>query len=141
MDETNLEEHMARLHKPDGYCFHCGSPANQNFPVGPIVIRVSEPDDGDEVFTYEFCEWRCFAHWAAAQGGGKFTEMREKVMEIPGDVVVAVKAIAEWGRGGDEPGDVGIDDIIARAVPVLDEWCVERGLLPAHTYEDNDLST
>jgi hypothetical protein len=132
MSETNLEKHMARLHKPDGCCFHCGAPANQNFPVGPIVIRLSEPDSGDEV-SYEFCEWRCFAHWAAAQGGGKFTETQEKVMEIPDDVVVAIKAIAEWGRGGDEPDDVGIDDIIARAVPVLDEWCVARGLLPAVT--------
>jgi hypothetical protein len=68
--DDDLEEHMQRLQKPDGYCFHCRRPANQHHPVGPITITVSSPDDDDR--TYEFCEWRCFAKWAAACGGGEF---------------------------------------------------------------------
>jgi len=33
-------EYMERYHKPDGVCFHCGQPANQHHPVGPITITV-----------------------------------------------------------------------------------------------------
>jgi hypothetical protein len=66
-----VEEHMQRFHKPDGHCLHCRCPANQHHPVGPITITVSAPDS-DEIFTHEFCEWRCFAKWAAVQAGGVF---------------------------------------------------------------------
>src|SRR5215475_15535300 len=45
-------EYMQRYHKPDAVCFHCGQPANQHHPVGPITITVSDPD-GDES-THEF---------------------------------------------------------------------------------------
>ena len=71
IDDDRAEEHMQRFHKPDGYCLHCQRPANQHHPVGPITITVSAPDS-DEIFTHEFCEWRCFAKWAAVQAGGVF---------------------------------------------------------------------
>jgi hypothetical protein len=61
-------EYMQRYHKPDGVCFHCGQPANQHHPVGPITITVSDPD-GDES-THEFCNWECLGHWAAECAGG-----------------------------------------------------------------------
>jgi hypothetical protein len=61
-------EYMQRYHKPDGVCFHCGQPANQHHPVGPITITVSDPD-GDES-THEFCNWECLGHWAARCAGG-----------------------------------------------------------------------
>jgi hypothetical protein len=65
-----IEEHMQRFHKPDGYCLHCRCPANQHHPVGPITITISDPFCDDH--THEFCEWRCFAKWAAVQAGGVF---------------------------------------------------------------------
>jgi len=61
-------EYMQRYHEPDGVCFHCGQPANQHHPVGPITITVSDPD-GDES-THEFCNWECLGHWAAECTGG-----------------------------------------------------------------------
>ena len=38
-------------------------------PGRPITITKSEPDDGDDIWTHEFCCWECFADWAAAQAG------------------------------------------------------------------------
>jgi len=71
IDADRLEEHMQRFHKPDGYCLHCQRPANQHYPVGPITITVSAPDD-DGIYTHEFCNWECFGRWAAVQAGGVF---------------------------------------------------------------------
>ena len=65
-------EHMERLRKPDGYCLHCGQPANQYFPIGPIVVTISEPDDNDKIHVHEFCNWECLCRWAAEQAGGDF---------------------------------------------------------------------
>ena len=48
--------------------------------------------------------------------------------EIPDAVVEAIKLIVTWARGEDDL----VDDILERAAPVLDNWCVERGLLPAY---------
>jgi len=70
MTDERLEDHMQRFEQPDGYCFHCGQPANQHHPVGPITITISDPNCDDR--THEFCEWRCFARWAAAEAGGNF---------------------------------------------------------------------
>jgi hypothetical protein len=64
-----LERRLRRLHKPDGNCLHCEHPADRYHPVGPIVVRVSEPDDNETWWTYEFCNWECFAHWAAVEAG------------------------------------------------------------------------
>ena len=33
-----FNEHMQRFFKPDDFCLHCQRPANQYYPVGPIVI-------------------------------------------------------------------------------------------------------
>ena len=65
---AGLEEHMQRYEKPDGFCLHCGAPANQHHPVGPIVIRISTPDEDDP--PHEFCNWECLGHWAAGCAGG-----------------------------------------------------------------------
>jgi hypothetical protein len=67
-----FKEHMRRFYKPDGYCLWCQEPVDQHHPVGPITITKSEPDDCGEIWTHEFCEWRCFANWAAQQAGGVF---------------------------------------------------------------------
>jgi hypothetical protein len=64
-----LEEHMRRFCKPDGYCLHCGRPANQYHPVGPITITITTPDENE---THEFCNWECLGRWAAAAGGGVY---------------------------------------------------------------------
>jgi hypothetical protein len=72
MAREEIEDHMRRFHKPDGLCLHCRRPANQHHSVGPIIVAISEPDSGDEIFTHEFCEWRCFGAWAAEQAGGVF---------------------------------------------------------------------
>lgn len=61
------EEHMQRFCKPDGYCLHCGQPANQHHPVGPITITISAPDSDD--LSHEFCNWKCLAAWACVQAG------------------------------------------------------------------------
>ena len=61
------EAHMQRFHKPDGYCWHCLSPANQHHPVGPITVTISEPDGGE---THEYCNWECLGQWTAEQAGG-----------------------------------------------------------------------
>jgi hypothetical protein len=71
-----VEDHMQRFHRPDGLCLHCCQPANQHHPVGPITITVTAPDAADEA-THEFCEWRCFAAWAAGQAGGDFVEVKQ----------------------------------------------------------------
>jgi hypothetical protein len=71
-DNDDCEEHLQRFHKPDGYCLHCQRPANQHHPVGPITITISDPYCSDR--THEFCEWRCFAKWAAEEAGGVFVE-------------------------------------------------------------------
>ena len=72
--ENTLEEHLRRLRYPDGDCVYCGYPANQHYPVGPITVTVATPDDGDEFQMREFCEWRCFARWAAQQAGGDYVD-------------------------------------------------------------------
>jgi hypothetical protein len=69
---STFDEHLQRMRKPDGQCFHCRRPANRHYPVGPITISVSEPYSGDEIFTHEFCRWECFGQWAAVQAGGVF---------------------------------------------------------------------
>jgi len=70
MKDEDIEDHMQRFHKPDGNCLWCGRPADQYHPVGPITITKSEPDDGDEIWTYEFCCWECLAHWSAEGAEG-----------------------------------------------------------------------
>jgi hypothetical protein len=69
-NNDRLEEHMQRFCKPDGLCLHCQQPANQHYPIGPIVITISSPDEEDPL--HEFCNWGCLAHWAADAGGGSF---------------------------------------------------------------------
>jgi hypothetical protein len=64
-----FEDHMQRLDRPDGFCLHCQQPANQYYPVGPIVITITAADSG-ETHTHEFCNWRCLGHWAAEAAGG-----------------------------------------------------------------------
>jgi hypothetical protein len=59
-------------------------------------------------------------------------------MEISADVLTAIKTIVAWSCGGDNPGDVSIDDVLSYATPVLDEFCVRQGLLPLATYELNE---
>jgi len=63
-----IERRMRRLQKPDGLCSYCERPADRLDPVGPLVVRISEPDSG-EPFTYEFCCWECLGCWAAIQAG------------------------------------------------------------------------
>lgn len=75
--EGAVKDYFQRLRKPDGYCLCCRHPANRHHPVGPITVTVSEPDDGDQIWTHEFCEWRCVAHWFARQAGGDFVEVRQ----------------------------------------------------------------
>jgi len=75
--EGAVEEHLQRFRKPDGYCLHCQHPANRYHPIGPITVTVSAPDDGDEIWVHEFCNWRCFGRWAAEQAGGDFVEIRQ----------------------------------------------------------------
>ena len=77
IDDDRIEEHMQRFCKPDGYCLHCQRPANQHHPVAPITVTISEPDDSDEIWVHEFCEWRCVANWFARQAGGDFVEVRQ----------------------------------------------------------------
>ena len=67
---AEIEEHMRRYMKPDGFCLECGKPANQHHPVGPITVTISTPDEDEP--PHEFCEWRCFAKWAAEQAGSTF---------------------------------------------------------------------
>src|SRR5262245_47594660 len=67
-----VEDHMRRFRKPDGHCLHCRQPANRTHPVGPLIVKIAEPDSGDELFTHEFCNWECLAHWMATQAGGVF---------------------------------------------------------------------
>jgi hypothetical protein len=50
------------------------------------------------------------------------------MMKIPEHVLIAIKAVVNWSRGCDGP-----DGILADAVPVLDHWLVENGLLPPAT--------
>jgi hypothetical protein len=68
------EDHMRRYLEPDGRCLHCGQPANQHHPVGPITVMIATPDEEDPV--HEFCEWRCFARWVADAAGGWFVADR-----------------------------------------------------------------
>jgi hypothetical protein len=67
-----VEAHLRRVHQPDGKCFHCRRPANRYHPIGPLKISINEPDDGDQHWVREFCEWRCLACWAAEQAAGVF---------------------------------------------------------------------
>ena len=64
-----LERRLRRLHKPDGNCFYCERAADRYHPVGPIVVKITEPDECGNFYTYEFCNWECFGHWAAVQAG------------------------------------------------------------------------
>ena len=72
LDRLFSNEHFQRFQKPDGHCLHCGRPANQHHPVGPILVTISDPDNDDR--SHEFCEWRCFARWVADQAGGELFE-------------------------------------------------------------------
>ena len=69
-NDEELPEAVRRVGELDD-CAHCGRAADQHRPVGPITVRISEPDEG-ETFAVQFCEWRCFAQWAAVQAGGTF---------------------------------------------------------------------
>ena len=40
-----LERRLRRLHKPDGNCFYCERAADRYHPVGPIVVKITEPDE------------------------------------------------------------------------------------------------
>jgi len=48
------------------------------------------------------------------------------MLEVPDDVIEAVKSIVTWSRSCNDP-----DGILADDIPVLAEWLVARGLLPA----------
>jgi len=65
--DLRLERRLRRIRKPDGNCAHCERSADRFHPVGPIVVRIWEPDTEGEPFTYEFCCWECLGHWAAVQ--------------------------------------------------------------------------
>jgi hypothetical protein len=73
--EAEVAAHLERFRAPDGNCLYCAKPADRYDPVGPIEIRISEPDSRHigEFFDHEFCTWECLAHWAAGQAGGEFT--------------------------------------------------------------------
>jgi len=62
-----IDRRMRRLQKPDGLCSYCERAANRLDPVGPITVRISEPNG--ETLTYEFCSWECLGCWAAIQAG------------------------------------------------------------------------
>jgi hypothetical protein len=64
--------HLQRYLKPDGRCLYCGNPADQCHPVGPISVKITAPD-ADEI--HEFCNWECFAQWAAEEAGGTFSDI------------------------------------------------------------------
>ena len=66
--DLRLERRLRRIAKPDGNCAHCERAADRHHPVGPLVVRLSEPDEPEGVI-YEFCCWECLAHWAAVQAG------------------------------------------------------------------------
>jgi hypothetical protein len=36
------------------------------------MVTISEPDEGEKLWTFEFCNWECLGHWAADQAGGSF---------------------------------------------------------------------
>jgi DNA-binding transcriptional regulator YdaS (Cro superfamily) len=59
---------------------------------------------------------------------------RKHPMEIPENIIAALKAIVNWSRGSDDL----VDEILENDVPVLDRWLVANGLLPENTYEDDD---
>jgi len=61
-------EHMRRFCKPDGICLHCGQPADQHSPVGPITVTVMDGDRNVEA--HEFCDWECCGRWFSAAAGG-----------------------------------------------------------------------
>src|SRR5262249_34967692 len=65
-----IEQHMQRLHQPDGKCFYCEQPADR-LEIGPVVVKVSDKPDGThrESCEYDFCSWECLGHWAAMQAG------------------------------------------------------------------------
>jgi hypothetical protein len=66
-----FETRLARVERPDGRCYYCELPVDRLSDVGPINIRISEPNEDSE-HEHEFCSWECFAHYAATQAGGKF---------------------------------------------------------------------
>jgi hypothetical protein len=114
---SSFEDHMRRFENPDGRCLRCQQPADQHHPVGPIVVTISAPDDGGESRAHEFCEWRCFAYWAAEQAGG------EKTMSSPGgfsfDYAVASSAPASV------PGPIagaGLPGLILAGGGLLARW-------------------
>jgi hypothetical protein len=67
--DLRLERRLRRIHKPDGNCAHCERAADRYHPVGPIVIKLTEPDEQGAFATYEFCNWECLGRWAAIQAG------------------------------------------------------------------------
>jgi hypothetical protein len=67
--DLRLERRLRRIHKPDGNCTHCERAADRYHPVGPLVVKISEPDEQGAFTTYEFCNWECLGHWAAIQAG------------------------------------------------------------------------
>ena len=66
-----MEARLRRINYPDGKCYHCEEPANRLSPVGPLNVKISEPNEPGG-FMHEFCCWECLAHWAARSAGGKF---------------------------------------------------------------------
>lgn len=52
-------------------------------------------------------------------------------MEVPDDVLTAIKDIVAWAHGCEGPDDVTFDDVIVHDVPVLEDWLTKLGLLPA----------
>jgi hypothetical protein len=62
-----VKTRLERFWKPDGKCCQCEKPADRYHPVGPIIVRISEPNG--ETDTREFCCWECLGHWAAVQAG------------------------------------------------------------------------
>src|SRR5262245_25551818 len=41
--DLRLERRLRRIHKPDGNCAHCERAADRLHPVGPLIVRISEP--------------------------------------------------------------------------------------------------
>jgi hypothetical protein len=67
-----IENRVQHFLEPNGDCLYCQRPADQHRPVGPLIVKIAEPDNGDEFSTHEFCNWKCLAHWMANQAGGEF---------------------------------------------------------------------
>jgi hypothetical protein len=50
-------------------------------------------------------------------------------LEIPEAVLEVIKDVVRWSRGSNGHGEVSQSDVLLGA-PILDDWCVARGLLP-----------